>query len=195
RFGLRTLELLAAALDPFVLLWLWTVPYLPWLPDRAPVLLALAGPLRWGVVGLALFSALLALAVARNWRLSTIHVPGRSVVFAVTLAVYVSFGLWSAREVGPGGDEPHYLTITQSLLLDRDLDIENNHARGDYREYFGGPLRPDYLRRGLNGAIYSIHAPGLPLLLAPAYAAAGYRGSVLLMCMLSALTAMTMFDL
>ena len=66
------------------------------------------------------------------------------------------------------GDEPHYLVIAQSLLKDGDLKIENNHRRGDYRAFFGGELRPDYLQRGRNGEIYSIHAPGLPVLVAPA---------------------------
>jgi hypothetical protein len=193
--GPRVPRRIAAAMDPFALLWLWAVPYLPWLPDRAPVLLALAGPLRWGVACVALFGAAWLVVSTRGWTWRHLHLPGRWAVFAISLAVYVCFGLWSAAEVGPGGDEPHYLTITQSLLLDHDLDIENNHARGDYREYFGGSLRPDYLRRGLNGAIYSIHAPGLPLLLVPAYAAAGYWGAVVLICILSALAAVAIFAL
>ena len=121
--------------------------------------------------------------------------PGRWTVFAVSFALYLGFGLWSAAAVGPGADEPHYLVITQSLLRDHDLAIENNHARGDYREYFGGELRPDFLRRGLNEVIYSIHAPGLPALLMPAYAVAGYRGAVVMLCVFGALTALAVFDL
>ena len=116
-------------------------------------------------------------------------------MFASSLAIYLFFGLWSAAAVGPGADEPHYLVITQSLLRDHDLAIENNHARGDYREYFGGELRPDFLRRGLNEVIYSIHAPGLPALLVPAYAVAGYRGAVVMLCLFGALAALAIYDL
>ena len=34
---------------------------------------------------------------------------------------------WQVAPSVPGGDEPHYLIITQSLLKDGDLRIENNH--------------------------------------------------------------------
>jgi hypothetical protein len=86
----------------------------------------------------------------------------------------------------PTGDEPHYLVITQSLLRDHDLKIENNHRRGDYREYYSGDLRPDYLRRGADGEIYSVHAPGLAVLVAPAFALFGYPGVVACLALLSA---------
>jgi hypothetical protein len=172
------------------LMWLWVVPYLPWLPDRAPILLALAGPLRWGVLALALAGYATAF-----WRRQVRWRPGRSAIFTASLAIYLFFGVWSARVVGPGADEPHYLVITQSLLRDHDLAIQNNHTRGDYREYFGGNLGPDFLRRGRNEVIYSIHAPGLPALLVPAYAAAGYIGAVVMICLAGALAALAVFDL
>lgn len=115
-------------------------------------------------------------------------------VLAPLVAAITAFALYSASgwslaagRTIPNGDEPHYLVITQSLLSDRDLQIENNHARGDYREYFGGVLRPDYLRRGINGQIYSIHAPGLPLIVAPAYALFGYSGVVIFLSLIAAL--------
>ncbi len=49
-------------------------------------------------------------------------------------------------------------------------------AAGDYHDYYGGDLRPDYLRRGQNGEIYSVHAPGLSVLVAPVLAVFGYPG-------------------
>jgi hypothetical protein len=188
-------EKLTPSIDPFALLWVWTVPYLPWLPDRMPVLLALAGPLRWGLAALAVCGCALAVIRLRRPVREAPALPGRRALFAISLAIYLGFGLWSADVVGPTADEPHYLIITQSLLRDHDLAIENNHARGDFREYFGGELRPDFLQRGLNDVIYSIHAPGLPALLVPAYAVAGYRGAVVLLCLFAALAALAVFDL
>ena len=74
----------------------------------------------------------------------------------------------------PGGDEPHYLVITQSLLYDGDLKIENNHERGDFFEYIDDPIRAGFLRRGIDGQIYSVHAPGVSALCCRRYAIAGY---------------------
>jgi hypothetical protein len=75
----------------------------------------------------------------------------------------------------PGGDEPHYLVIAQSLWRDGDLRIENNHQRRDYDEYFHRDLAPHYLTRGVDREIYSIHPVGMPVLMAPVYAVGGYE--------------------
>ena len=85
---------------------------------------------------------------------------------------------WRLAPILPDGDEPHYLVITQSLLFDGDLQIENNHRQGDYLVYADRDLRPDYLKRGQNGQIYSIHPPGVSALVLPAFAAGGYPGVV-----------------
>ena len=94
----------------------------------------------------------------------------RSLVFA---------GAWmTARPRVPAGDEPHYLVITQSLLYDGDLRIENNHQQDQYLAYYDGVLKPDFMRRGVDRQIYSIHAPGVAALVLPAFAAVGYPGAV-----------------
>lgn len=107
--------------------------------------------------------------------------------FLIALAS-TSLLAWRVAPMTPGGDEPHYLIITQSLLSDGDLRIENNHARRDYAAYSAGDLHPQYLVRGTDGEIYPIHAPGLPAIIAPAFAVGGYRGVVLFLLAAMALT-------
>lgn len=182
------------ALSPLTLLWALAVPFLPWVPDRVPLLLVLAGPLKWLVIGTAVVRAVMASRGVRAW-LAARPLPGRRAVFGVSLVIYLGLGLYSVSTNGLGGDEPHYLVITESLLRDGDLQIENNHQRRDYRSFFRGELRPDFMKRGLNGQIYSIHAPGLPAVLLPAYAVAGHYGAVALLACLAALAALAIFDL
>ncbi|MEQ1868434.1 MAG: hypothetical protein ABL961_00225 [Vicinamibacterales bacterium] len=176
-----------------LVVWLWAVPYLPWLPDRWPLLLVLAGPLRWMLLGLAAASL-----VPASWfgavtsRLSRLT---RASVFVISLVVFAACGLSAAHVHGLVGDEPHYLVISESLLKDQDLQIENNHQRKDYASFFGGVLHPDFMQRGTNGEIYSIHAPGLPAISLPAYAVFGYRGVIVFVALLAALTALAIFDL
>jgi hypothetical protein len=52
--------------------------------------------------------------------------------------------------------------------------------------YYGGDLSPHYQRLGRGGAIYSIHAPGLPAIVLPAFAVAGYPGVVVFLVSIAA---------
>jgi hypothetical protein len=174
-------------------LWLSALtilPFLPWLPPPlAAALLVFAGPLRtwvWCAVILGLAGPPLARAT-RPGGLNSFSDPRRAPWLAalVAAAVYL-LAAWSISPQLPDGDEPHYLIIAQSLLRDRDIQIENNHTRGDYHDYFAPALKPDYLRRGANGQIYSIHAPGLPAVVAPALALFGYPGVVAFLALASA---------
>ena len=85
-----------------------------------------------------------------NWRGDPRRAPRVAAVLAC--ALYIGSAWWLGN-ILPGGDEPNYLLITQSLLKDQDLQIENNHASRDYSEYFRGDLRMDYFHRGTNGQI------------------------------------------
>ena len=173
-------------------LFLSAAVVLPWLPLPVPAAcLMWTGPLVawiWVGVGVALAAPHFRAPGQglRRW----VGDPARGAVAAGAVA-FVLYGAaaWQLSSLLPGGDAPHYLIITQSLLEDHDLQIENNHERGDYRAYFKGELRPDYLRRGRNGQIYSIHAPGLPFIIAPAFALAGYHGVMAFLCLVAALGA------
>ena len=169
------------------------VPFLPVIPDWWPALQALSGPLGaivWLVVAALQVwtlwqSRLITARAIERWSLRSIAIA----IFAATLAVAgVAAQKLTGTTLFPSGDEPHYLVIAQSLWRDGDLKIENNHERGDYREYYTADLEPHYLTRGTDGEIYSIHPIGIAVILAPVYALAGYQGSVWFLIALGALS-------
>jgi len=167
------------------------VATLPWWPVPVPgAFLVWTGPMAWVPIGLA---AVLALAAghAGARRAGNASFSGAARHAGLAAALTLAFGVATAVAVDsrtPGGDEPHYLVITQSLLRDGDLRIENNHIERQYAEYFGGTIAPDFIQRGADGEIYSIHAPGVSALVLPAFAAFGYRGAQATILALSAIT-------
>lgn len=173
-------------------LWLLVLVALPWLPRFLPeACLVWSGPLLlivWMGVALGLAASIPGMSFSRVARAAPPALRARPALAAGAAAfVIYAIAAWQVAPSVPGGDEPHYLIITQSLLKDGDIRIENNHRDGDYRSYFAGDLsKPDYRRRGRNGEIYSIHAPGLPALIAPAFATGGYHGVVLFLLLLAA---------
>lgn len=166
---------------PLILLGLL---FLPWLPIPLPAaLLPWSGPLA------LLIWAAVAAAMAPSFIVG-LTAPRPPQLLAGLLAFVIgAVAWWQAAPQVPGGDEPHYLVIAQSLLKDGDLKIENNHRQRHYASYFDGELQPHVQVRGRDGEIYSIHAPGLPAVIAPAFAIGGYRGSVLLLLVVAALGA------
>jgi hypothetical protein len=174
------------------------LPYLPIVGDALPALQAIAGPLR-GVIWLAVLAQFAwvlwqSRIVGATWlaRRTVGQLTAALVLAAATVSAIAAARL-TATVLYPAGDEPHYLIIAQSLWRDGDLKIENNHQQRDYGEYFARDLDPHYLTRGRDGEIYSIHPVGLPVLLAPVYAAAGYRGVVTTILLAAAIAAALMW--
>lgn len=68
------------------------------------------------------------------------------------------------------GDEPHYLLISHSIILDKDVNLRNNYLNIDYKRFYPGKLgfHAHYGKRGEN-YWYSFHLPGLSFLLTPFY--------------------------
>src|SRR5688572_24469707 len=179
---------------PLFALAILLLPFMPVVPDRWPALQALSGPL-----GAVVWLSVIALQVWVLWQLRLItaraiarwHVFTMSVIiFLATLAATgAAAGRLATSTLFPSGDEPHYLVIAQSLWRDGDLKIQNNHQRGDYREYYDGDLEPHYLTRGVDREIYSIHPIGIAVLLAPVYGAAGYAGVVTALILMASIAA------
>ena len=170
-------------------LWLSAVALFPWLPLPMPlsVFIWTGHLLIW--LWTAIVVALLAPAIsrmARSGALMSMPPRGAASLAGVLAAVAFGVGTWAVAPHHPDGDEPHYLVITQSILEDHDLKIENNHREGDYRAYVSRTLKPDFVKRGMDGQIYSIHAPGLSLIVAPAFALFGYPGVLVALSLVSA---------
>jgi hypothetical protein len=171
-------------------LWLSSVLLLPWLPVGLPfsVFMWTGALALWVWIAILVTLAIPALAGRAvfgrlaGWR------PHRSAILAGGLSLLVyGLGAWWMAPRHPGGDEPHHLIVAHSLIEDGDLRIENNHENRRYRAYFPFDLDPHYLRLGTDGEIYSVHAPGLAALVAPALFAFGYVGAVATLIGLAAL--------
>ncbi len=183
--GLRLRRAAAWPLLSTLVLWL------PWLPlGVAPAFLIWEGPLEavvWVAALTGVAAASIPATLRKRWAPTLTAPRGAAAFAAVALVGSLAAAAVLARTGRiPGGDEPHYLIITQSLLNDGDLRIQNNHDRGDYSAYFQNGLPPDFLQRGVDGQIYSVHAPGISMLLAPAFALGGYPAAVLVVALVSA---------
>ena len=164
----------------------------PFLLARAPAassLLPALGALR-GPLGIVLLVLAAALAVGRALRPRWPRPPGSTVLFVASLSLYLLVGLHYASRLQVSGDEPYYLLMAQSLWREHDLDLQDNFAREDWREYTPGPLSTHYGASRLDGRPYPNHGPGLPVLLAPVYALGGRAACVVLMSLLAAVLAL-----
>ena len=165
---------------------------LPWLPMSLPAIaLLFTGPMAWVPIIAALALAVGLTPLRFVARILNLFEPDDATVAAFVLAATLGgLAAWSADPRTPGGDEPHYLMITQSILKDGDIDIQNNHDARDWESFIGGDLRPDLRVRGLHGEAYSIHAPGVSVLVAPVFQFFGYTGARCLLVLLTAIGAM-----
>jgi hypothetical protein len=130
---------------------------------------------------LAFVFAALVMAVAASGKR-----PPRALLLPFFFALYSTVSYQAQTRVGPDGDEPQYLMVTQSLIRDHDLALDQDFKEERYRAFFSRPLRPDFRVRGPQGQIYSLHAVGLSILILPAYALAGYPGASFFMALLAA---------
>jgi hypothetical protein len=161
------------------------------LVDRVPSLGLFRGPA--ALVLLAVAACLLVgrvLASRRpGWASALANAPAW-LLLASAGVLYAGTGLRHASGLQVSGDEPHYLVMAQSLWRDHDLDLRDEYEGEEWAEFVPGPLRPHWGAARADGRPFPAHSPGLALLLAPAYAALGREGCVLLMALVAAAAAL-----
>lgn len=157
------------------------------LVERLPSLGALRGKAALALLAVALCVAAVQ-ALGRwkpGWAVAIARAPAWLLLVAAA-ALFAAVGLRQAAGLQVSGDEPHYLVMAQSLWRDHDLELRDEYDGEAWAEFMPGPLRPHWGAPRADGRPFPAHSPGLPLLLAPAYAALGREGCVLLMAVLAA---------
>jgi len=91
-------------------------------------------------------------------------------LFVLCSVTYGSWAVYVSQLTMVHGDEAHYLLVTQSLHRDADYDLHNNGSRQDIAEFRQLPFDMHRAPSSPPGKSYSIHPPGLPTLMLPAYA-------------------------
>ncbi len=91
---------------------------------------------------------------------------------------------------GLAGDQVHYLIMSNSLLQDGDFDLKNDHELERYKSYHPDKLDTHIPTRQFNQDSpkwYSLHNPGLPIILSPFVATLGYKGAIIVMVFIAIL--------
>ena len=107
-------------------------------------------------------------------------------LWLVLVAAYAgTLGLDAFDDSDYGGDEPHYLLTAESIVSDGDADLKNQYAERAYEDFY--PRTLDRHGEETEGRLQEPHGVGLPLLIAPAYAAGGAAAAELLLAAIAAL--------
>jgi len=90
------------------------------------------------------------------------------ILFLLSQLIFISAsGIIVMKGVELIGDEPHYLAISQSISKDGDINVFNQYARDEYREFINYRLaHHSKVGKGFK-KWYSFHLPGLSVTLAP----------------------------
>lgn len=131
-----------------------------------------------------------------------------AVVFLLSFLVFLALTPQFMAELDPPtGDEPFYLQMAISLWHDHDFEMSNNYSQGDYLDFYPKvtvrpPFRgwesfpadlPAHQSATLRPGLYEKHGVGLAVLEAPAYAAGGRAGAMVLVSLMAALLAANIF--
>lgn len=124
-------------------------------------------------------------------------ISARGWVFAISLLIYTAIAPWVAFGHWTDGDEPHYLLLTHSLVVDRDFDMENNYRLGHYLSFYPIvlPVGDHHTVLNRHQEEVPVHEVGISVLLVPGYAVGGRLGAMIELNLVGALAALGMFVL
>lgn len=108
----------------------------------------------------------------------------KPILLLLVLLIYLVSALLYVNKVIPQGDEIHFLLISQSLLNDGDIYLENNYEQKDYKIYTNLTL-DEHATTGIDGHKYSFHDLGLPLITFPFFTLFGRIGISLFISIIS----------
>ncbi|HEV8537175.1 MAG TPA: hypothetical protein VGR87_15835 [Candidatus Limnocylindria bacterium] len=147
-----------------------------------------------GVAYIGVAVALAANALHAIWRalnrLSDTRIA--ALVGATMLAAALVVLLYDMAAVPLASDEPHYLIVTQSIVLDRDLDLANDYDDDRYFSFYPARL-PDVHGIHVGERIYTLRDLGLPLLAVIPFALLERAGALILTCLFGALLAAQLY--
>jgi hypothetical protein len=107
-------------------------------------------------------------------------------LWLLLFAVYAAtLGLDAFGASDYGGDEPHYLLATDSIVEDGDVDVLDQYAKRAYSDFY--PYELGRHGRETEGRLNEPHGVGFPLLIAPPYAIGGAKGVELFLAAIAAL--------
>jgi hypothetical protein len=113
-------------------------------------------------------------------------------IAAVVLVPFLALLPYEAAVALLASDEPVYLVMTQSLVVDRDVDLRNQYDSGAYHA-FHAPVLEDRHIIQVGEAQYPIRDLALPLLSTMPFAIAGRVGVLVLMCLVGAALAAQLY--
>mgnify|MGYP007063363509 CR=1 FL=1 len=113
-------------------------------------------------------------------------------LFIFTCIFVILTTLFKFNNRGNQGDQVHFQVITSSIINDFDFNIKNNYQPKIYSDFYKSDTALNYhiLDSQFNNdskSWYSLHNPGLSLLIVPIVLLFGYGYEYLLMCFFSTL--------
>ena len=152
------------------------------------------GHVRLGALHLLLVATVSAYALAGLWRALPSLTDRRTALLigTIVLAAFLAIDPYHRAVQPTESDEPHYLLITQSLVLDGDLDLADDYAGDRYRTFYEGTF-PDVHGIHVGPHIYPIRDLGLPVLSVPFFAFGGRLGVMILVSLAGAALAAQLY--